>query len=89
MGPLVYGGVGGMEIRMEIGLARKHLGPARPTLCLSQRGSCGQRAGAAIPESPGDTEQGGSDACRHSTVMCRVASDPYSVFVQLRCLGSD
>ena len=25
----------------------------------------------------------------HSTVMCRVASDPYSVFVQLRCLDSD
>ena len=51
-----------MEIRMGTGTARRHLGPARPTLCLSQRGNCGQRARAALPESPGDTEQGGSDA---------------------------
>ena len=51
-----------MEIRMGTGTARRHLGPAWPTLCLSQRGNCGQRARAALPESPGDTEQGGSDA---------------------------
>lgn len=62
MGPLGYRGVRGMEIGMGIGTARRHLDPARPTLCLSQRGNCGQRAGAALPESPGDTEQGGSDA---------------------------